>query len=120
MIPAFGNICEIMTKHMHMLICCRSSWDDVILMNDSIIEELRFWYFQCNFLSFKCIISVHKIQQRVIFTDASQFAGAGFIVNDNNSLHFIFDTQDRDKSSTWRELKTVQNNNYYIFDFCCD
>ena len=67
MIPAFGNICQIMTKHMHMLICCRSSWDDAILMNDSIIEELRFWYFQCNFLSFKCIISVHRITQHVYF-----------------------------------------------------
>ena len=63
---------------------------------------------------------MHRIPQRVIFTDANQFAGAGFIVNDNNSLHFIFDTQDRDKSSTWRELKIVQNNNYYIFDFYWD
>ena len=43
---------QIKTKHMHILICCRSSWDDVIWMNDSILEELRFWYFQCNFFVF--------------------------------------------------------------------
>jgi hypothetical protein len=49
MIPAFGNICQLMTKHMHMLICCRSSWDDVILMNDSILEELRFGIFSAMF-----------------------------------------------------------------------
>jgi len=42
-----------------------------------------------------------------IFTNASQFAGAG--INDNKIVQFMFDTQDRDKSSTWREL-TVQNN----------
>jgi hypothetical protein len=45
--------------------------------------------------------------QRVIFTDASQFAGAGFTVGDNTIVHFMWEKQDRDKSSTWRELKTV-------------
>lgn len=110
MIPAFGNICQILTKHMHMLICCKSSWDDVILMNDSILEELRSWYFQCIFLSFKCVIPVHRIPQRVICTDANQFVGAGFIVNANKIVHFMFDTQDRENSFTWKKMKTVQSN----------
>ena len=30
MIPALGNICQIMTKHMHMTICCKCSWDEII------------------------------------------------------------------------------------------
>jgi hypothetical protein len=25
MIPALGNICQIMTKHLHMSICCRNA-----------------------------------------------------------------------------------------------
>ena len=61
-------------------------------------------------MSFKCVIPVHRIPQRFILTDASQFAGAGFIVNANKIVHFMFDTQDRDNSFTWRELKTTQSN----------
>jgi hypothetical protein len=50
---------------------------------------------------------MYRQPQRVIFTDASQFAGAGFTVGDNKIVHFMWEKQDRDKSSTWRELKTV-------------
>ncbi|VDH92658.1 Hypothetical predicted protein [Mytilus galloprovincialis] len=110
MIPALGNVCQIMTKHMHMLVCCRNSWDEKILVNDYILEELKFWYFECESLSFKRIVPMNRMPQRVIFTDASQYAGAGFISNDNKIVHFMFDGLDRDKSSTWRELKTVENN----------
>jgi hypothetical protein len=53
---------------------------------------------------------MYRQPQRVIFTDASQFAGAGFTVGDNTIVHFMWEKQDRDKSSTWRELKTVANN----------
>jgi hypothetical protein len=45
-----------------------------------IFRELQFWYFHCNFLSFKSIVPMYRQSQRVIFTDASQFAGAMFPV----------------------------------------
>ena len=47
---------------------------------------------------------MYRHPPRVIFTDASQFAGAGFTVGDNKIVHFMWEKQDRDKSSTWREL----------------
>jgi hypothetical protein len=56
------------------------------------------------------IVPMYRQPQRVIFTDASQFAGAGFTVGDNTIVHFMWEKQDRDKSSTWRELETVANN----------
>jgi hypothetical protein len=93
-----------------MSICCRNAWDENIIMNEDIFRELQFWYFHCNFLSFKSIVPMYRQPQRVIFTDASQFAGAGFTVGDNTIVHFMWEKQDRDKSSTWRELKTVANN----------
>ena len=37
------------------------------------------------------------------------YAGAGYIVGSNNIVHFMWDKLDRNKSSTWRELKTVYN-----------
>jgi hypothetical protein len=93
-----------------MSICCRNAWDENIIMNEDIFRELQFWCFHCNVLSFKSIVPMHKQPQRVIFTDANQFAGAGFTVGDNKIVHFMWEKQDRDKSSTWRELKTVANN----------
>ena len=53
-----------------------------------IFRELQFWYFHCNFLSFKSIVPMYR-QPRVIFTDANQFAGAGFTVGDNKIVHFM-------------------------------
>ncbi|CAG2209771.1 unnamed protein product [Mytilus edulis] len=41
--------------------------------------------------------------------DASEYAGAGFTVGDNHIVHFMWDKEDRIKSSTWRELKAVKN-----------
>jgi hypothetical protein len=44
MIPALGNICQIMIKHLHMSICCRNAWAENIIMNEDIFRELQFWY----------------------------------------------------------------------------
>ena len=90
MIPALGNICPIMTKHLHMSICCRNAWDENIIMNEDIFRELQFWCFHCNVLSFKSIVPMNRQPQRVIFTDASQFAGVGFTVRDNTIVHFMW------------------------------
>jgi hypothetical protein len=30
MMPALSNICQIMTRNLHMTICCRNYWDSVI------------------------------------------------------------------------------------------
>ncbi|CAG2198497.1 unnamed protein product [Mytilus edulis] len=52
----------------------QNSWDEKILVNDYILEELKFWYFECESLSFKRIVPMNRMPQRVIFTDASQYA----------------------------------------------
>ena len=80
-----------------MSICCRNAWDANIIMNEDIFRELQFQYFHCNFLFIKSIVPMYRHPQRVIFTDASQFAGAGFTVGDNKIVHFMWEKQDRDK-----------------------
>jgi hypothetical protein len=37
---------------------------------------------------------MHRQPQRVIFTDANQFAGAGFTVGDHKIVHFMWEKQD--------------------------
>ncbi|VDI58027.1 Hypothetical predicted protein [Mytilus galloprovincialis] len=50
-----------------------------------------------------------RLPERIIYSDASEYAGAGFTVGDNHIVHFMWDKEDRIKSSTWRELKAVKN-----------
>ncbi|CAG2247680.1 unnamed protein product [Mytilus edulis] len=107
--PALGSICQIMTRHLHMMINTRIYWDSFIHLNDDILQELRFWYFQCEKLHFKCITPMFRLPERIIYSDASEYAGAGFTVGDNHIVHFMWDKEDRIKSSTWRELKAVKN-----------
>ncbi|VDI60152.1 Hypothetical predicted protein [Mytilus galloprovincialis] len=50
-----------------------------------------------------------KLCISALLEDASEYAGAGFTVGDNHIVHFMWDKEDRIKSSTWRELKAVKN-----------
>lgn len=109
MLPALGSICQIMTRHLHMTICCRDYWDSFVYLNENVIQELRFWYFYCEKISFRHISYFHRMPERIVFSDASEYAGAGYIVGSNNVAHFMWDKSEKTKSSTWRELKAVSN-----------
>jgi hypothetical protein len=41
--PTLGNICRIMTRHLHHVINERSSWDSFVQIDDFSIKELQFW-----------------------------------------------------------------------------
>ena len=109
MLPALGCICQIMTRHLNMTICSRTYWDSVIQFNENIVQELRFWFFYCDKIKFRYIAPLHRIPERIIFSDASEFAGAGYMVGFKDIAHFMWEKSDRSKSSTWRELKTIHN-----------
>ncbi|XP_071171021.1 uncharacterized protein [Mytilus edulis] len=109
MLPALGSICQIMTRHLHMTICCRDYWDSFVYLNENVIQELGFWYFYCEKISFRHISYFHRMPERIVFSDASEYAGAGYIVGSNNVAHFMWDKSEKTKSSTWRELKAVSN-----------
>ncbi|XP_063436370.1 uncharacterized protein LOC134717808 [Mytilus trossulus] len=109
MLPALGSICQIMTRHLHMTICCRDYWDSFVYLNENVIQELRFWYFYCEKVSFRQISYFHRMPERIVFSDASEYAGAGYIVGSNNVAHFMWDKSEKTKSSSWRELKAVSN-----------
>ncbi|CAC5392157.1 unnamed protein product [Mytilus coruscus] len=71
--------------------------------------ELEFWKSNYKSIPNLLVCPIHKIPERINFTDASMYAGAGFI--DGNVLqiaHNMFSELERLKSSTWRELKSVE------------
>ncbi|CAG2193214.1 unnamed protein product [Mytilus edulis] len=86
-------------------------WKNVLCANDFIINTINLGYRIpfCEKLHFKCITPMFRLPERIIYSDASEYAGAGFTVGDNHIVHFMWDKEDRIKSSTWRELKAVKN-----------
>ena len=102
-----GGIMKLMTKHLHMLIEATKGWDNPISLNDNARNELLFW------LDNKIIckgrhFNTRSTASRVVYSDASSHACAGFVVDyDNQICHLGFTETDRQKSSTWRELKAV-------------
>ena len=47
-------------------------------------------------------------QQKFVYSDASDHACGSFIQNEGNVFHQNWSSAERSKSSTWRELKTVE------------
>lgn len=107
--PSFGNICQLMTRHLSITICGKESWDSALCLDSENVQELKFWLENINSISFKYFTCVEKMPEKIIFSDASCYAGAGFTCERNEKIvHYMWDDFEKHKSSTWRELKTVQ------------
>ena len=50
----------------------------------------------------------------MVFSDAGEYAGSGYISGYGSIAHFMWEIEDRTKRSTWRELKTLENILYSI------
>lgn len=101
-----------------MAIGCRNYWDSVIEFNDNIVQELRFWYFHAESIDFRCVTPFYRKFEHIIFSDASEYAGAGFALENNNVVHFMWEMENRTKSTTWRELLRATNPNLCVVFLC--
>lgn len=107
--PSIGNICQLMTRHLSITICGKESWDSALCLDSENIQELKFWLENINSISFKYFTCVEKMPEKIIFSDASCYAGAGFTCERNEKIvHYMWDDCEKHRSSTWRKLKTVQ------------
>ena len=52
---ALGNICHIMIRNLHWSIRNRIGWDQKINFTQSALNELMFWFNNCDSLPFKSI-----------------------------------------------------------------
>lgn len=80
LIPTFGNICQLMTRHLCMAVCQRDNWDSHFNVPIQVKTELTFWLNNCNELPNVIVYPIQKAPERIIFTDTSSYAGAGFVV----------------------------------------
>ncbi|CAG2200459.1 unnamed protein product [Mytilus edulis] len=106
--PSLGNICRIMSRNMLMLISTSRYWDEQILLTSNAISEINFWHTNCELLPSKTLFSNNFLPDKIVYTDASSFAAAGYTVETfKKVVHKMWTFEEKQKSSTYRELKAV-------------
>ncbi|XP_021348504.1 uncharacterized protein LOC110447257 isoform X1 [Mizuhopecten yessoensis] len=89
--PALGSICQLMTRHLSMFICQRDNWDARVSISNEWKNELIFWSESLQDIPCNHVSKIYSTPERILFTDASGFAGAGFMLgSDKNIVHFFF------------------------------
>ena len=106
---AFGPVCQMTTRNLSSLISNAPSWDDPIFLSLKANRELDFWQKNVFCISPRIISPWFRAPERIVFTDASDFAGSGILLSGDNKefFHFMLEESDLSQSSTFRELKTV-------------
>ena len=103
---ALGNICQIMSRNMHLPILNRSTWDGPVDLNDGVLYELKFWLDNIDTLPFRTLAPIDRTPDIIVFSDASSLAGAAVTLESvNKVVHCMFSEQEIRESSTYRELK---------------
>ena len=102
-----GNIVRLKTRFLYNMIDGRSSWDAKLnLFNfPRARDEIIFWHINLQSLNKKILKSIEQ-PQKFIFTDASS-TGLGAILSGSLECHKNFSRQEREKSSTWREMRAI-------------
>ena len=70
-------------------------------------DELTFWIDNIDTLNFRCPWVPFQPPARFLYFDASDYAYRFFIENEHKIFHQNWSATEGSKSSTWRELRTV-------------
>ena len=102
-----GSVTNMMLKNCHREIMSRVSWDSYFRLDESSLEEIRFWKENFSNLNTRKLNDIQEIN-RVVYSDASAVGAGGYVV-DIKGAKFFKQWEDGEelKSSTWRELKGV-------------
>ena len=108
MSPSCGNVTQIMTRYLNLVINTRHSWNSMVVLTDPAKEELKFW--RDNLRSLKGIPFWQKpfVPSKELFSDASSTGCGAFIKGSSLICHRNWSTEESLKSSTWRELVTIK------------
>lgn len=97
-----------MTRCLSIALCKRTGWDSVLNLSRDCVTELFFWNKNLGNLPSSKITRFNKTPSKILFSDASEFAGAGYsIEQDTKIVHYMWSDWEKSKSSTWRELKAI-------------
>lgn len=106
---AIGPLTRLFTKHMHVFIESRYSWDTPKILSFELIDELKFWLSNLedsNGLKMRYTPQVTKI----VYSDASNNSYGGFLIQELGQViaRGDFHNHEVETSSTSRELLAVK------------
>jgi hypothetical protein len=93
---ALGPICQMFTRYSSILIAKTTFWDQAVQISKSESDELGFWLDNLLHLPKRVISPSFRMPDRIMFTDASHFAGAGVLLeSEKKYFHTMRDEFDR-------------------------
>ena len=86
MIASCGNVTQIMTRYLHLIINSRCSWNSAVFMHDQGKEEVYFWRDKLRTLNGVSFWPAPFVPSKVLFSDASSTGCGAFIQGSSLSL----------------------------------
>ena len=104
---ALGPVTRLRTRSMYAVINCRQYWNEVLPIDRDTYDELVFWYNNISSLNGQPIW-FSSGATRIAYSDASSTGFGGYVVEIGPQVsQGQWSTSEAVLSSTWRELKAV-------------
>lgn len=95
-----------MTCALHTIVNQKQSWNSTVELTKEACDESTFWIENDSF-NFHCPWVPFQPSTRFVYSDALDYAWSSFIENEHKIFHQNWSAAEGSKSSTWRELSTV-------------
>jgi hypothetical protein len=99
-----------MARYNYMCIESRITWDSILntTFPDLLYDEFLFWLENIIKINFKKLYFYSK-STAIVFSDASNVARGAYTIDiDHNIFHQMWNDFETSKSSTWREMKAIE------------
>ena len=106
-----------MTRSMYAVVNQKLSWNSEVDLTKEACDELAFWDENVDSLNFHSPWAPLQPPAKFVYSDASDHACSSFIHNDHKIFHQNWSPAESSKSSTWRELRTVDLALYAVDAF---
>lgn len=78
-----GPICQMFTRNLSILIAKTAYWDHYVQISKLESDELDFWFDNVLHVPNRVISPWFRFPDRMVFTDSSDYAGAGVLLESN-------------------------------------
>ena len=108
--PVLGDVTRLMTRCYYMVIEARITWDRNLCLTliQEVLRELLFWRDNVRNINFR-LLANYSPPIVIVYYYASNIACGAYSVEDmNNIFHKMWSEKEKSKSSTWREMKAIE------------